>query len=60
MAVRAKVKIAGKEMESNVEDGSEKVVFELDLPAGETRLQTYLYDEKGDAGGAYFTEVEAL
>jgi len=36
------------------------VVFELDLPAGQSQLITYLYDEKGKAGGAYFTEVEFL
>ena len=59
-AVRAKVKIAGQEMESAVEQGTEGVVFELDLPAGKTQLQTWLFDEKGNAGGAYFTEIELL
>jgi hypothetical protein len=43
-----------------VESGSKGVVFELDLPAGKTELVTWLYDEKGEAGGAYFTEVDAL
>ena len=60
MAVRAKVQIAGMEKECAVEPGSTGVVFEMNLPAGETELVTYLYDEKGEAGGAYFTEVEAL
>ena len=32
----------------------------LDLPAGKTELRTFLYDEAGKPGGAYFTEVEAL
>lgn len=36
------------------------VVFETDVPAGKTKLETWLIDEKGEAGGAYFTEVEAL
>ena len=58
--VRAKVKIAGLTKEVEVEPGTKSVVLELDLPAGETELVTYLYDEKGEAGGAYFTEVEAL
>ena len=40
--------------------GSKGVVFEIDLPAGPTELVTWLYDNKGKAGGAYFTEVEAL
>lgn len=60
VAVRAKVKVAGIEKEQAVETGSAGVVFEVDLPTGESELWTYLYDEKGEAGGAYFTEVEAL
>lgn len=59
-AVRAKIQISGKEMESKVEPGSKGVVFELDLPAGKTQLNTWLYDGANKAGGAYFTEVEAL
>jgi hypothetical protein len=59
-AVRAKIEIAGKSAESPVESESKGVVFELDLPAGKTKLNTWLYDEKGKAGGAYFTEAEAL
>jgi arylsulfatase A-like enzyme len=60
IAVKAKLTIAGQEKESVVEKGSKGVVFELDLPAGETELLTYLYNEKGQVGGAYFTEVELL
>ena len=60
IATRAKIEIAGLSKECKVEAGSKGVVIELDLPAGETKLLTYLYDEKGEAGGAYFTEVEAL
>lgn len=60
VAVKAKLEIAGKVVEAPVEAGTKGVVFELDLPAGETELVTYLYDDKGKAGGAYFTEVEAL
>lgn len=60
VAVRAKVEIAGRVVELPVEPASKGVVFELDLPAGKTKLLTWLFDEKGKAGGAYFTEVEAL
>ncbi|WP_411826880.1 arylsulfatase [Luteolibacter sp. AS25] len=60
VAERAKVEIAGKMVESEVEQGTRGVVFELDLPAGPAELKTYLYDKAGRAGGAYFTEVEAL
>jgi arylsulfatase A-like enzyme len=59
-AVRAKLRIAGQERESAVEPGTKGVVFELDLPAGKTELTTWLYDQSGAAGGAYFTEVMAL
>ena len=60
VAERAKIEIAGKSAEMPVEPGSQGVVFELDLPAGPTRLLTWLYDKDGQAGGAYFTEVESL
>ena len=59
-AVRAKVQLAGREKESPVAPGTKGVVFEMELPAGPTELLTYLYDETGKAGGAYFTEIEAL
>jgi arylsulfatase A-like enzyme len=59
-AVRAKVEIAGLSKEREVEPGSKGVVIEMNLPAGEAELVTYLYDEEGKAGGAYFTEVEAF
>jgi arylsulfatase A-like enzyme len=58
--VRAKIEIAGLSKEVAVEPGSKGIVIEMDLPAGETELLTYLYNEKGEAGGAYFTEVEVL
>lgn len=60
VAVKAKVQVSGKEMELPVTPGSKGVVFEMELPEGPTELWTYLYDEQGQAGGAYFTEVEAL
>ena len=60
VAMRAKFEIAGMVKELPVEPESKGVVFELDLPAGPTELVTYLYDQNGKGGGAYFTEVEAL
>ncbi|WP_372723900.1 arylsulfatase [Novipirellula sp.] len=60
VAERAKIEIAGKTVEQTVAPQSQGVVFELELPAGPTELVTYLYDAKGRAGGAYFTEVEAI
>ena len=60
IAVRAKVEVAGMEQAGPVTSGCESVVVEMDLPAGSTDLVTYLYDENGKAGGAYFTYVEWL
>ena len=59
-AVRAKVKIAGKEAARKIAKGAHSVDFELELPKGETTLETFLYTEKNEVGGAYFTEVERL
>jgi len=59
-AVKAKIFIAGLEAESNIEENSTGVVFELDLPKGKTELLTYLTTVEGKIGGAYFTDVEAL
>jgi hypothetical protein len=59
-ATRAKLTIAGLEREKQVTPGSKGVVFEVDLPVGKTELQTWLFDESGKAGGAYFTGVEKL
>ncbi len=59
-AVRARIQIAGQEQESAVEQGTQGVIFELNLPAGKTELRTWLYDETGHAGGAYFAEVVAI
>jgi hypothetical protein len=58
VAVRAKIQVAGQTKESDVLPESKGVVFEMNLPAGPTELVTWLYDEQGAAGGAYFTEVE--
>jgi len=60
VAVRAKIAIAGKEKEMLVSPGSEEARLELDLSVGSFELQTFLYDEAGRAGGAYFTDVELV
>ena len=60
VAKRARVRVAGQEAEAAVKPDAEAVDLELELPAGKTKLETWLYDESGEAGGAYFTEVEGL
>jgi hypothetical protein len=59
-AVRAGIKIAGIEESQTIKTGAKSAVFELDLPKGKTTLETYLYNQKDEMGGAYFTEVERL
>ncbi len=60
VADRARITIAGIEAEKPVAKGAAEVSFELDLPAGKTTLQTWLYKGDTEPGGAYFTEVELL
>ena len=58
--VKARIKIAGLEEETVIKDGSKEINFTLTLPSGITELWTYIYNQQGQVGGAYFTEVEKL
>ena len=60
VAVKAKLQIVGIEREAPVEKGAKEATFTLELPAGKTTLTTWLTNQKGEEGGAYFTEVELL
>jgi arylsulfatase A-like enzyme len=60
IAVRAKIKVSGQEKEVKVQPNSKEAVIEANLPAGPSELWTYLFNEKGEVGGAYFTDVERL
>ena len=60
VAVRAKVVISGQEKEMEVPSGCKAVRMELTLPAGPTELWTYLVNERGETGGAYFTDAELV
>ena len=60
VAVKAKLQIAGIEKEAPVKQGAKEATFTLELPAGKTTLTTWLTNDKGETGGAYFTEVELL
>ena len=59
-AVRAEIQIAGQKAESPVASGAKGVVFEFELPVGTTKLQTWFFDKKKRAGGAYFTDVDKV
>ncbi len=58
--VSAKIRIAGMEKEAKVLPDAPFIQFEIHLTAGKTELETWIYDDAGEAGGAYFTEVEWL
>ena len=60
IGVKAKVKIADIEVETRIEKDSNGVSFELNLPRGTSELWTYIFNENGEVGGAYFTEVQKI
>lgn len=60
VAERAVLQIADQEKTSAVNPGSLGVQFDVTLPVGPTELLTYLYNEAGEVGGAYFVDVEWL
>lgn len=59
-AKRAVLKISGLEKSSAIKPGSLGVEFNVDLPAGPTKLLTYLHTKDGKVGGAYFVDIEWL
>ena len=60
VAERARLQIAGQVFERDIPPGSKAVTFDVHLPKGETKLQTWLYTREGQAGGAYFAEAKWL
>jgi len=56
----ARLKVGGLVLTKSYPAGLSGVVFETKLPAGKTRLQTYLAETGGAVRGAYFVEVEYL
>lgn len=60
VAKTARVKIAGIAQQARVEEDVNSVTFDMDLPAGETTLETFLTTAQGETGGAFFTYFELL
>ena len=58
--VNAEIQVAGYSERQAIAPDAECVVFTADLAAGETLLQTYLYDAEGGSMGAYYVYVERL
>ncbi|MGI9472678.1 MAG: arylsulfatase [Rubripirellula sp.] len=58
-AKKARLKIGEQEASKDIAPDDESVTFEVDLPEGQTLLQTWLTDDKQDVlRGAYYIEVE--
>ncbi len=59
-ATSARVQVGERAGAVRIPPGATGVPVELDLPAGRTRLQTWLFDPDGTHRGAYFVEVAYL
>lgn len=58
--INARIKVGDQEAEKPMKPADAAAVFELDLPAGRTYLQTWLTPAEGPPFGAYFVWVYRL
>ncbi|MBN1584360.1 MAG: arylsulfatase [Anaerolineae bacterium] len=58
--VAARIAVAGHTESQDIAPGDKRVVFEMSLDAGETRLQTALCDAHGNEIGAYYVYATRL
>jgi len=56
----ARIKIGGQMLSKKIPQGVTGVSFEMNLPAGATKLETWLADPDGTIRGAYYVEVRYL
>ena len=54
---RCKLNIGDQEWEAPVTDDDEEVVFNVNLPKAQTKLQTWFYDRSGEEFGAYYVYI---
>ena len=59
-AVRASVQIGDQQAEGSVAAGAKEVVFDIELPAGTTKLSGRFFNAAGEWIGAYYAYVERL
>jgi hypothetical protein len=59
-AAKARLTIAGLDLSQPVPAGAAAVAFQVNLPAGPTRLQSWLIDAQGNSRGAYYAYVKLL
>ena len=58
--VMARLRIGHAEYTQPIKPEDKSIVFPINIDAGETQLQTYLYDETDQDIGAYYVYVEQL
>jgi hypothetical protein len=59
-AVEARIKIGDAETKAAVDSGATEVALKLDLPAGETKMETWFTDKAGKQRGAFFVYARRL
>jgi arylsulfatase A-like enzyme len=58
--VQARLEVAGQTLTAPIGPEDKHVTFDVELQAGETRVQSYFYDAAGGELGAYFVYVERV
>ncbi len=59
-AVEARIKVGDVETKGPVPAGATEVALKLDLPAGETKMETWFTDKAGKQRGAFFVYAKRL
>ena len=54
----ARLKVGENGWETSVNPNDQAITFQVELPAGKQKMQTWLTDDKGDVRGAYYVSIE--
>ena len=57
---KGRIRVADIDTESAIASEAKELVFNITLPKGETKLQTWFYDAGGDTLGAYYVYARKL
>ena len=60
LPVTARIQFGDLEQTLPIAEGTTSVRFEMTLPAGKTRLTTWLTDKAGRSRGAYYADIELI
>ena len=59
-AVAARLKVGSLDKVAAVKESDKEITFEVDLPAGEQRIQTWFTMKNGEQIAAYYTYIEPV